>query len=100
MYNTGRRRELTEKDRYVIEKCMKRGDSVASTTILLGVSIRTIKREVNRGTVEQLNSALSLCKVYKAYYAQERHCERVSKRVRAPGYLKQGELIAHIADMS
>jgi IS30 family transposase len=56
MDNTRRRRKLTEKDRYAIEKCMKRSDSVASTAILPGVSIRTIKREVNRGTVEQLNS--------------------------------------------
>jgi IS30 family transposase len=98
MDDTGKRRELTEKDRYVIEKCLKRGDSRASIAFLLGVSVRTINREVNRGLVEQLNSNLCRHKVYKAYYAQERHCERVSKRGRPLSCIKQGELIAHIRD--
>jgi IS30 family transposase len=50
MDNTGKRRELTEKERYVIEKCLKRGDSRALIAIIPGVSVRTINQEVNRGT--------------------------------------------------
>jgi IS30 family transposase len=98
MDNTLKRRQLTEKDRYVIEKCLKRGDSRASIAILLGVSVRTINREVNRGTIEQLDTELRIYKVYKAYYANERHRESVSKRGRRPSYDKQEELIEHIKE--
>jgi IS30 family transposase len=98
MDDTGKRKELTEKDRYVIEKCLKHGDSKAVIASLLGVSLRTINREVNRGTVAQLDTELRKHYVYKAHYAHNLHCERVSKRGRPSSHSKRGELLAHIKE--
>ncbi len=82
MYNIKKRRELTEKDRYVIEKCLKHKHSKASIAKLLGVSIKTIQREVCRGMVELKDSEVRHYWVYSAYYAHERHKESISRRGR------------------
>ncbi|MDR2884801.1 MAG: IS30 family transposase [Deferribacteraceae bacterium] len=62
----------------------------------LGVHVKTVRREIQRGMVELKDYQLRLQRVYSAYYAQERHNENVSRRGRKPTYSKHGELIKHI----
>ena len=95
---TKKRRELTAKDRYVIEKCMKEQLSYASIAKLLGVCSKTISRELKRGLVEQKDTSWLVSEVYKADYAEDRHKESVKCRGRKPSYHEHEELIAHIRD--
>ena len=96
MYITKKRRELTAKDRYVIEKCLKEKYSQAAIAKLLGVCPRTISREVQRGLVEQKDTLWRVSEVYKASYAEDRHKESVKRRGRKPSYHEHGELIAEL----
>jgi IS30 family transposase len=79
------RKELTEKDRYTLELCLKRGDRVSSISSLLGFHPKTIRREVIRGTVSLRDSEWRYYECYKAEYAQRIHdamvCRRGRKRV-------------------
>lgn len=93
-----KRRELTEKDRYVIEKCLREKCSKVFIAKLLGVSVKTIHREIIRGTVELKDYELRLYSRYSASYGQDRHKEQMLRRGRKPSYIKHGELIEHIRD--
>lgn len=70
MNTSKKRRELTAKDRYLIEKCLKAKQSKASIAKLLNVSIKTIVREIQRGTVELKDTELRLYKTYSSHYAK------------------------------
>ncbi len=98
MDNIKERRELTEKDRYVIEKCLKQGYSKTSIAGLLGVNPKTISREIRRGMVERRDSEWRMYTVYSAAFAQDRYKESVSRRGRKASHSKHGELIEHIRD--
>jgi IS30 family transposase len=98
MNNTQTRRELIEEDRYLIEKCLKEKYSKASIARLLGVSTKTIHREIGRGTIEERDSELRPRIIYRAYYAHERHKESVSRRGRKPTYGEHGTFIKHVRD--
>jgi IS30 family transposase len=76
------RKELTEKDRYAIELCLKRGDSISSISVLLGFHPKTIRREIIRGTLVQRDTHLRDYECYKADYAQRIHNESVCRRGR------------------
>ena len=93
---TKKRRELTEKDRYVIEKCLKEKYSQAAIAKLLGVCPRTISREVQRGLVEQKDTLWRVSEVYKADYAARQHSASVKRRGRRPSYHEHGELIVEL----
>ena len=76
------RKELTEQDRYMLERCLKRGDRIAEIGKLLEVHPRTIRREIMRGTVKLLDTHLREYECYKAEYAQHIHDTSVSRRGR------------------
>lgn len=96
MNDIKKRRELTVEDRYVVERCCRRGYSSASLAELLCVSIRTIRRELQRGMVEQLDSQLRPYRKYSAYYAQERHLESVGRRGRRASYAHHADFLNHV----
>lgn len=75
-----KRRELVEKDRYCIEKLLARGASTCEIADVLGVSARTIRREIKRGMVEQMDTFLVKHLVYRADYAQGVHDFLASNR--------------------
>ena len=78
------RKELNEKDRYTLEKCLKRGDKISEISSLLGFHSKTIRREIKRGTVVQRDTHLRDYECYKADYAQLIHNDSVRKRGRKP----------------
>jgi len=63
---------------------------------LIGVSERTIRRELAMGRVEQLNSDLMKKNVYKADYAQMRHDERGANKGRALKIGSDHKLVAFL----
>jgi len=78
------RKELTEKDRYTLELCLKHGDSVGVIFRLLGFHPKTIRREIIKGTLKLLDTNLREYECYKADYAQRIHTASVCKRGRQP----------------
>ena len=98
MNDTNKRRELTEKDRYVIEKCYKRGESACSIASLLGFHIKTVHRELSRGMVELKDDQLRLYTTYSAYYAHARYQESIRRRGRKSSHSKHSEFLAHVQD--
>ena len=64
---------LTEKERYQIEAYLKLGKTNKEIAILIGKSIRTIQREIKRGTIELLNSDFTKKFVYCADVAQDKY---------------------------
>lgn len=88
-YNYIRKREkgkhlnLIEKGR--IEAYLKAGYTKREIAKEIGVSERTIYREVNRGKVKQLNSDLTYKFIYSADYSNVKYKEKQKKK---EGYLK------------
>lgn len=84
-YNTKRRswKQLTEKDRYKIEALLSAGLRKQEIAAQLGKSVRTIERELARGTVTQLTSDYQYVQVYKADVGQRAHEERGRNKGRA-----------------
>ena len=62
----GKRKDLTERERYAIEAYRNDKKSIKEISILLGRHYQTIYREIKRGTVEMLDSEL---RMYKRYCA-------------------------------
>ena len=71
------KKHLTEKDRYAIQKMLKKKMKVKEIAEILGFSKVTIYAEIKRGTVEQLDSNL---KVYYCYLADAGQSERNKKK--------------------
>lgn len=84
-YSTKKRswKQLTEKERYKIEAMLTVGMSKREISAQLGKSIRTIERELTRGTVTQLTSDCRYVQVYKADVGQRVHEERGHNKGRA-----------------
>jgi IS30 family transposase len=76
------RKELTEKERYTLELCLKRGDSVSVISSLLGFHPKTIRREIIKGTLIQRDTHLRDYECYNADYAQRIHDKSVGNRGR------------------
>ena len=91
------RKELSLKDRYKLELCLKRKDSISVISSLLGFHPKTIRREIFRGSVTLRDTYLRDYDCYKAEYAQGIHDESVGKRGRKPKKLSDS-LIVHIRD--
>ena len=81
-------RRLTETDRYIIEKFLRRHIPVKEIAAELGVHISTIYREIKRGRVLQRNSDLTEEYRYCADYSHDRYMENM--RAKGPG-LKIGK---------
>ena len=77
-----RRKGLNEKDRYTLEKCLKRGDKITEISSLLRFHSKTIRREIQRGTVWLRDTHLRDYSCYKADYAQRIRDDSVRKRGR------------------
>ena len=73
--------QLTEPERYKIEAWLQSKISAKDMAQMLGKSVKTIKREIALGTVQQDNG-YKYIKVYKADYAQKIRNERASAKGR------------------
>ena len=62
----GKRKDLTERERYAIEAYRNEKRSIKEIAVLLGRHYQTIYREIKRGTVEMLDSEL---RTYSKYCA-------------------------------
>ena len=71
------KKHLTEKDRYSIEKMLKKGMKVKEIADILDFSTVTIYAEIKRGTTKQLDSNL---KEYYVYLADAGQLERENKK--------------------
>lgn len=90
---------ITEAERYQIEILIKQNYSIRQIADCLGHKYHTIRYELKKGTVKQLDTHLVEHWVYKADYAQMMTRENMSNR---GGNLKIGSdhrLVAYIEDM-
>jgi IS30 family transposase len=81
-HNTGKNKykHITEKERYMIEAYIKDKKKPQEIAALTGKSVRTIQREIKRGTVEQMDSELRVKKLYKADFAQNAYNAASSRK--------------------
>ena len=63
----GNRTFLTERDRYFIEISLRERVKVKDIADILHKSVSCIYKEIRKGTVEQMNSNLSMRKEYRLY---------------------------------
>jgi IS30 family transposase len=75
--------QITEEQRYKIEGFMQAKMTQKKIAELIGVTERTIRREITLGKVKQLNSDWTEKIVYKADYAQMKHDERGKNKGRS-----------------
>ena len=61
---------ITERQRYDIELLLREKYTKPRIAKVLGIKYNTLYKEIERGTVEQMDSLLRVYKVYKADYAQ------------------------------
>lgn len=71
---------LNERERYNIEYALKAGQTVQQIAATLERAQSCIYAEIKRGTIEQLNSDLTVRKEYCADVAQRRHEEKCQSR--------------------
>ena len=97
--NTGTKREwkqLTEKERYKIEVLMQEKLSPTEIAERMGRNRRTIEREIERGSVVQLDSQLRERIVYLADVGQRIHNERGANKGRGLKIANDHKLVKHI----
>ena len=78
----GKKKHLTEKERYQIEALIKAKKKPKEIAEVIGCSRRTIEREIKRGSVTQLTSGYEYVTVYKADAGQREHEERARNKGR------------------
>ena len=89
-------KHLTEIERYKIEAYVKDKRKPREIAKLLGKSVRTIQREIRRGTVTQLGPHLAEKKEYLADYAIRQHQETCRNRGPTPKLLQDLALREYI----
>ena len=84
-YSTKNRQwqQLTERNRYQIEALKKAKHTTAEIAEQIGVSKRTIERELKAGTVTQLTTQYEFIQVYCADVGQKIHESKASNKGRA-----------------
>lgn len=84
-YTTGSRKgkHLTEQERYKIEGLKAAKVKTADIAAQLGVSRRTVEREVRKGTVRQETTDYQYVQVYKADAGQRIHDEKAQNKGRS-----------------
>jgi len=87
---------LTERDRYRIEILLKEKKTTLEIAKRLGKHLRTIEREIKRGTVRLLNSDLSYREEYCADTAQRRYLKNAKNKGRNLKIGNDHELAKHI----
>jgi IS30 family transposase len=89
-------KQITEEQRYKIEGYLKAKMTQAKIAALIGVTERSIRREIARGKVVQRDSEWRDKLVYKADYAQRMHNERGARKGRGFKIGHDLELCRHI----
>ena len=90
---------ITEKDRYRIEGMLKAKTGTRRIAEIIGCSQRSIEREIQRGTVEQLSSEYKTVQVYKADYAQMGYEKRAANKGRGLKIGKEHEFAKRIEEL-
>ena len=91
------RKEFSLMERHKLELCLKQKLQFSEISLLLGFHVKTIRREIARGSVIQRDYHWRDYKCYKADYAQLIHDDSVKKRGRKPKKVSD-YLIVHIRD--
>lgn len=91
-------RHMREKDRYYIEKCLKKKMKVSEIARDLGYSRQAVYAEIKKGLTEQLDSkTLEKKTVYFSDVSQRRHREAMKRTGRKPKLLPCDEALAEIS---
>lgn len=90
---------ITERQRYEIELLLKEKYTRPRIAEVLGIKYNTLYKEIERGTVEQMDSLLAVHKVYKADYAQMVYEKSTSNRGRNLKIGSDHRLAAYIETM-
>lgn len=92
-------RYITEAERYQIEILLKQGYGIRQVADCLGHKYHTVRYEVRKGTVRQLDTHLGEYYAYKADYAQMLTERNMSDRGRNLKIGSDHKLAAYIEDM-
>ncbi len=90
---------ITERQRYGIELLLKEKYTKPHIAEVLGIKYNTLYKEIERGTVEQMDSQLRVFRVYKADYAQMVYERSTSNRGRNLKIGSDHKLAAYIEEM-
>lgn len=90
---------ITERERYKIETLLEEKRSCSYIAERLGIKYHTLRKEIKRGTVKQLDTHLKEHYVYKADYAQMVYQKSLSNRGRDLKIGSDHELAAFIEHM-
>lgn len=90
---------ITERQRYEIELLLREKYSKPQIAEVLGIKYNTLYKEIERGTVEQMDSLLAVHRVYKADYAQMVYERSASNRGRNLKIRSDYRLAAYIETM-
>lgn len=90
---------ITERQRYGIELLLKEKYTKPRIAKVLGIKYNTLYKEIERGTVEQMDSELRVFRVYKADYAQMIYEKSTSNRGRNLKIGADHKLAAYIEEM-
>lgn len=91
-------RRMEEKDRYYIEKCLKKKMKVSEIARDLGFSRQAVYVEIKKGLTEQLDGKTYLMKtVYFSDVSQRRHREAMKRTGRKPKLAPDDEMLAGVS---
>lgn len=90
---------ITERQRYEIELLLREKYSIPRIADTLGIKYNTLYKEIERGTVKQLDYQLREVMIYKADYAQLVYERSTSNRGRNLKIGSDHQLAAYIEDM-
>lgn len=90
---------ITEAERYQIEILLKQGCSIPEVAAGIGHKYHTVRYEIIKGTVTQVDTHLVKHEVYKADYAQMVSERNMSNRGRSLKIGSDHKLAAYIEDM-
>lgn len=92
-------RYMTERERYQLEILLKERYKPKEIAGALGICLATVYNEIKRGTVELMNSDLTMRKEYCADYAQMVHDKRQKNKGAGCKAVHDKELLSFITDM-
>lgn len=90
---------MTERERYQLEVLLKEKYKPKEIASILKISVATVYNEIKRGTVELMNSDLTMRKEYCADYAQMVHNKRQKNKGAEYKAKHDEKLLSFITDM-
>ena len=84
-YTTERKKHkhILRDDRYVIERMLNAGQSKGAIISVIGCTLKTLEREIKKGTWQKLNGATGECEdIYSWDVAQRKHEENAKNKGR------------------